>query len=124
MAFYANTDTAKAAKKNTNIYLYDIQSGNLQLAANNQMKGLQEGWIVAENAGLNFSKDGKRLFFGTAPKPLEKDTTLAEFEQPQLDIWSWNEDYLQTVQLYRKNRDMKQTYTASPTDATIRTGHV
>ena len=112
MAFYANTDTAKAAKKNTNIYLYDIQSGNLQMAANNQMKGLQEGWIVAENAALSFSKDGKRLFFGTAPKPLEKDTTLAEFEQPQLDIWSWNEDYLQTVQLFRKNRDMKQTYTA------------
>lgn len=112
MAFYANTDTTKEAKKNIDIYLYDIQSGNLQKAASNGMKGLQEGWIVSENAQLSFSEDGKRLFFGTAPKPLEKDTTLAEFEQPQLDIWTWNEDYLQTVQLFRKNRDMKQTYTA------------
>jgi len=112
MAFYANTDTTKAGKKNTNIYLYDIQAGNLQMAASNGMKGLQEGWIVSENGQLSFSEDGKRLFFGTAPKPLEKDTTLAEFEQPQLDIWTWNEDYLQTVQLFRKNRDMKQTYTA------------
>ena len=112
MAFYANTDTAKAAKKNIDIYLYDIKNASLQKAAHNQMAGLQEGWIVSENAALSFSKDGKRLFFGTAPKPLEKDTTLAEFEQPQLDIWTWNEDYLQTVQLFRKNRDMKQTYTA------------
>ena len=112
MAFYANTDTTKAAKKNIDIYLYDIKNASLQKAAHNQMAGLQEGWIVSENAALSFSKDGKRLFFGTAPKPLEKDTTLAEFEQPQLDIWSWNEDYLQTVQLFRKNRDMKQTYTA------------
>ncbi|MBE6273990.1 MAG: S9 family peptidase [Bacteroides sp.] len=112
MAFYANTDTTKAAKKNIDIYLYDIKNASLQKAAHNQMTGLQEGWIVSENAALSFSKDGKRLFFGTAPKPLEKDTTLAEFEQPQLDIWTWNEDYLQTVQLFRKNRDMKQTYTA------------
>ena len=112
MAFYANTDTTKAAKKNIDIYFYDIKNANLQKAAHNQMAGLQEGWIVSENGQISFSKDGKRLFFGTAPKPLEKDTTLAEFEQPQLDIWSWNEDYLQTVQLFNKNRDMKRTYTA------------
>lgn len=112
LAFYANTDTAKAAKKDISIYLYDIQNANLQKAAHNKMAGLQEGWIVSENAQISFSEDGKRLFFGTAPKPLEKDTTLVDFEQPQLDIWSWNEDYLQTVQLFRKNRDMRQTYTA------------
>ena len=112
LAFYANTDTTKAAKKNIDIYFYDIKNANLQKAAHNQMAGLQEGWIVSENGQISFSKDGKRLFFGTAPKPLEKDTTLAEFEQPQLDIWTWNEDYLQTVQLFNKNRDMKRTYTA------------
>ena len=91
---------------------YADSNANLQKAAHNQMAGLQEGWIVSENGQISFSKDGKRLFFGTAPKPLEKDTTLAEFEQPQLDIWTWNEDYLQTVQLFNKNRDMKRTYTA------------
>lgn len=112
MAFYANTDTSKAAKKDVNIYLYNIAAGDLKVAASNKMEGLQQGWIVNENSALNFSKDGARLFFGTSPKPLEKDTTLVEFEQPQLDIWTWNEDYLQTVQLLRRSRDLKQTYTA------------
>ena len=112
MAFYANTDTTKAGKKNISIYFYDINAGKVQLAAHNAMKGLQEGWIVSENGQISFSEDGKRLFFGTSPKPLEKDTTLAEFEQPQLDIWTWNEDYLQTVQLFNQKRDLKQTYTA------------
>ena len=37
---------------------------------------------------------------------------MVEFEQPQLDIWSWHEDYLQPVQLLRRSRDLKQTYTA------------
>ena len=112
IAFYANTDTTKAAKKDVEVYLYNILSGELKVAANNKMKGLKEGWIVSENSSLSFSEDGGRLFFGTAPKPLEKDTTLVEFEQPQLDIWSWHEDYLQPVQLLRRSRDLKQTYTA------------
>lgn len=112
MAFYANTDTSKAAKKDITVYLYDTQSGALNVAADNKIEGLQEGWIVNENGALTFSKDGKRLFFGTSPKPREKDTTLVEFEQPVLDIWSWNDDYLQPVQLQRRARDLKQTYTA------------
>ncbi len=112
MAFYANTDTSKAAKKDVEIYLYNILSGDLKVAANNRMKGLQEGWIVNENGSISFSEDGGRLFFGTSPKPLEKDTTLVDFEQPQLDIWSWHDDYLQPVQLLRRARDLKQTYTA------------
>ena len=112
MAFYANTDTTKAAKKDVEIYLYNILSGDLKVAANNRMEGLAQGWIVSENGALSFSEDGGRLFFGTAPKPLEKDTTLVEFEQPQLDIWSWHDDYLQPVQLLRRARDLKQSYTA------------
>ena len=112
MAFYANTDTSKAAKKDVEIYLYNISSGDLKVAADNRMKGLQEGWIVSENGSISFSEDGGRLFFGTSPKPLEKDTTLVDFEQPQLDIWSWHDDYLQPVQLLRRARDLKQTYTA------------
>ncbi len=112
MAFYANTDTSKAAKKDISIYLYNTTTNTLNVAAHNKMNGLQQGWIVNENGALMFSKDGKRLFFGTSPKPREKDTTLVEFEQPVLDIWTWNEDYLQPVQLLRRARDLKQTYTA------------
>ena len=112
MAFYANTDTSKAAKKDVEIYLYNINEGKLQCAASNKMNGLKAGWIVNSNGTLSFSEDGGRLFFGTSPKPLEKDTTLVEFEQPQLDIWSWHDDYLQPVQLLKRDKDLKQTYTA------------
>ena len=112
MAFYANTDTSKAAKKDVSVYLYNILSGDLKVAAHNRMANLAQGWIVSGNGTLSFSEDGARLFFGTAPKPLEKDTTLVDFEQPQLDIWSWHDDYLQPVQLLKRDKDLKQTYTA------------
>ena len=112
LAFYANVDTAKAAKKDITIYHYNIGDGTLQSVADNKIEGLQKGWIISESASLSVSEDGKRLFFGTSPKPREKDTTLAEFEQPQLDIWSWHDDYLQPVQLLKKAQMLKQTYTA------------
>ncbi|MBR5856876.1 MAG: S9 family peptidase [Bacteroidales bacterium] len=112
LAFFANTDTSKAAKNEISIWHYDLLSGELKNVADNKIAGLQEGWIVSENSSLSFSENGKRLFFGTAPKPREKDTTLVEFEQPQLDIWSWHDDYLQPVQLLKKSQDSKQTYTA------------
>ena len=112
MAFYANTDTTKEAKKDINLYLYNIASKKLDLAAGNKMQGLQEGWIVSENGSVYFSEDGGRLFFGTAPKPLEKDTSLVDFEQPTLDIWTWNEDFNQPMQLLSRDRDLKRAYTA------------
>ncbi|MEG1898684.1 MAG: prolyl oligopeptidase family serine peptidase [Bacteroidales bacterium] len=112
MAFYANTDTTKEAKKEINVYLYNIADKKLNIAANNNMQGLQKGWVVNVNGSLYFSENGERLFFGTSPKPLEKDTTLVEFEQPKLDIWSWDDDYNQPMQLLKKERDLKQTCTA------------
>lgn len=112
MAFYAGTDTSAAGKKNTDLYLYDLSGARLSKAAHNGMPGLQKDWIVSTDARLSFSRDGARLFFGTAPRPLEKDTTLVDFEQPALDIWSWDADYNPPMQLLRRERDLKRTYTA------------
>lgn len=60
--------------------------------------GMKLGMTISEYANLNFSKSGKRLFFGTAPIQPPKDTTLIDFEHAKLDIWHYNDDYLQTVQ--------------------------
>ena len=112
MAFYANTDTTKDGKKNINVYLYNITTKKLDIAASNESAGVPKEWIISENGNLHFSEDSKRLFLGTSPKPLEKDTTLVDFEQPTLDIWSWNADYNQPQQLLSRARDLKRTYTA------------
>jgi len=58
------------------------------------------GLTVSEFGSLNFSKSGKRLFFGTAAIQPPRDTTLVEFEHPKVDIWNYKDDYLQTVQTF------------------------
>ncbi len=37
-----------------------------------------------------FSHNGKRIVIGIAPQIAPDDTTIVDFEQPQLDIWRWD----------------------------------
>ena len=112
MAFAANTDTAKTAKNDLVIYLYNPATKRLTEAVTKNTEGLNAGWIISPNGHLGFSENGSRLFFGTAPKPMEKDTTIPDFEKPQLDIWSWHEKEIQPGQLLTLNEDLRKSYTA------------
>ena len=110
MAFYANTDTTKEAKKFTNIYLYD--GTETRVLVPKDAEWIPEGWMVSDKGSISFSKSGDYITYGTCPIPREKDTTLVDFEQPKLDIWSWNEDYIQPIQLKNLSREQRRTYLA------------
>ena len=108
LAFYGTLDTAKNASKTLDLWLYDGSSARKILAGN--AAALPKGWKIAADRAADFH-DGY-LTFGTCPIPREKDTTLVDFEQPRLDIWVWNEDYIQTVQKNNLRRDLAKTYLA------------
>lgn len=80
------------------------------------------GWILSENGIVRFSENATRLFFGTAPEPIQKDSTKLNENYPNVQIWSWNESVQYTVQNYDKEKDMKKTYQAvyNLKDGTIR----
>jgi dipeptidyl aminopeptidase/acylaminoacyl peptidase len=107
-------DTLKERKKeslNCNLFLWN-KTGKAEVVVNNLNAALPENWEISENGKLSFSENGKRLFFGTAPKKAEKDTTILDEEIPVLDIWTWNEEELQSAQIVNKNRDLKKSYLA------------
>ncbi|MBR4212575.1 MAG: S9 family peptidase [Bacteroidales bacterium] len=108
IAFYASLDTAKEAAKNQDLYLWE--GGEPRMLLTHKASLLPKGWELGQKADVNFY-DGY-LTFGTRPVPPEKDTTLVDFEQAQLDIWVWNEDYIQTIQKNRLSRDKNRTYLA------------
>ena len=87
-------------------------SGDASEIVNNTNARLPKKWEISENGGLSFSENGSRLFFGTSPTKTPKDTTVLEEEIPVLDIWHWNEEILQTVQLNNKTKDEKKSYMA------------
>ncbi len=72
--------------------------------------GMKLGMTISENGTPEFSKTGKRLFFGTASIQAPKDTSLVDIDLVKLDVWHYNDDYLQTVQLNRLSRDLQQNF--------------
>ena len=108
LAFLA--DTTDAEKPSFALYYWNGEKETI--VADNNSDAIPENWEISENGNLSFSDNGERLFFGTAPILPEKDTTILEEEIPALDVWTWNEEQLQTVQLNKRERDLKKTYLA------------
>ncbi|HSM05281.1 MAG TPA: prolyl oligopeptidase family serine peptidase [Longimicrobiales bacterium] len=73
--------------------------------------GVPDGWVVSEHGTLEFSRTGRRLFFGTAPRPMEEvEDTLLEADRVEVDIWNWKDPYLQPMQLVQLDDELERTY--------------
>ncbi len=70
------------------------------------------GFTVSPDYANHFSKDGKRLYLGLGPVHPPKDTTLVDFETARMDVWNYNDDYLQPQQLVQLNTELKRSYLA------------
>ena len=90
----------KDLQKFYKVWYYKPGMDSASLIADKNSVDMILGMTISEYGNLNFSKNGKRLFFGTAPIQPPKDTSLVEFEHAKVDVWHYNDDYLQTVQNY------------------------
>lgn len=72
--------------------------------------GMPAGWTPSEHAPLAFSKDGRRLFLGTAelPAPEPKDAP----EPMKVDLWHWKDPELQSAQKAKAERERNRSYRA------------
>ncbi|MBN8700294.1 MAG: S9 family peptidase [Chitinophagales bacterium] len=122
LAFVAERDSsAKALQKFYKLWYYTGGQDSAKIAAEKNTVGMQIGYTISENATPRFSKDGKKLFFGTAPIKAPKDTTLVDFELARLDVWHYNDDYLQPQQLRQLDQELRRSYLAvmTPGDSRI-----
>jgi hypothetical protein len=87
----------KDLQKLYKLWYYKDGMDTASMIADKNSVGMKLGMTVSEFGTVSFSKSGKRLFFGMAPIQLPKDTTLVDFEMAKLDIWHYNDDYLQTT---------------------------
>lgn len=109
---FALTGTTSAENdlvKDYNLYYF---SKNKKAILNQKSPKMPKDWVISENQAPNFSKDGKQLYFGVAPKPIAKDTALIANDHAILDVWSYKDDYLKTIQLKNLNKDLKKSYDA------------
>lgn len=112
LAFVADLDTnQKTLLKNPQLMYWKLGAKNATVVADSSQK-VYKNWLVSANYKPVFSKDGKKLFFGTNPRPLLKDTTKLEDELVKLDVWNWQDTKLMTQQLVQLKTDLKKSYLA------------
>jgi dipeptidyl aminopeptidase/acylaminoacyl peptidase len=113
MFFVAERDSvSKALQKFYKLWYYKPGMDSARLQVDRNTAGVKKGLTISENYILTFSKDAKKLFFGLASIRRPKDTTLVDFEMARLDIWHYNDDYLQPQQLVNLNLELRRSFTS------------
>lgn len=110
IAFLFAKDTVKENKV-FDFYYWNIKDKTAKLISDTS--SLFEDWSPSVNYKPFFSKDGTKLYFGTASKPQQepKDTLLSE-EKYHVDIWNYKDLQLQPEQKIRAKKERKRTYLA------------
>ena len=113
LVFLAERDARpKELMKYYRIWHYRRGMDSARILVDRHSSGMRLGFVPSEFGNLRFSPSGQRLFFGTAPIQPAKDTSRIEMDLVKLDIWHYQDDYLQTQQLYNLSRDLQRNYLA------------
>ncbi|HTY36740.1 MAG TPA: prolyl oligopeptidase family serine peptidase [Bacteroidota bacterium] len=112
VAYAADRDTSKAKQRYFSLFSWSESQKGAELVADTLTPGFPKQWMVSENGKISFSKDGNRLFFGTAPVPMPEDTTMNDEETAKLDVWNWQDPLLQPQQLKNLDAEKKRSYSA------------
>ncbi len=111
IAFVVEKDSsAKSLQKFYKLLYHKQGLGKADIVFDRTSKDMPTGFTVSSDYNNNFSKDGSQLFYGIAPLRKLKDTSLVDFETARLDIWHYNDDYLQPQQLVQLQQELRRSH--------------
>jgi dipeptidyl aminopeptidase/acylaminoacyl peptidase len=107
------SDQAEYEKEVSPYRVYHWKSGDAEATelVSAVTRGMPAGMVVSENAAPRFSRDGARLFLGTAPPPAPPAVPGAKAPL-RVDLWSYKDPLLQPNQQNRANQDRSRNYSA------------
>jgi dipeptidyl aminopeptidase/acylaminoacyl peptidase len=122
LAFLAGIAGKDGKKEATGLWLWEPGETRAMAALNDGE--LEDGWRIWHSNSLQWSRDGLRLFLGIKP---ESEILPPEEEKPdslknlystedilagkQVDIWHWNDPYINPQQKIRWKEEKDRTYT-------------
>ncbi len=113
IAFLAERDSAfKAPQKFYKLWYWKNGDPQATVIADRFTVGMKVNWTINEFYTPNFSKTGNRLFLGTSPVKPIRDTSLIDIDLVKLDVWHYNDDYLQPYQLRNLQQEDRRAYLA------------
>lgn len=114
IAFFASANKKDDDNKYFSLMHWSAGQSAASIVADTTTAGIPENWMVSGNSNIRFSESGKRVYFGTAPRPFEyayeADTTLLKDDRPDVDVWSYNDPYIQPMQKLQASREKNRSY--------------
>ncbi|HEY3382796.1 MAG TPA: prolyl oligopeptidase family serine peptidase [Vicinamibacterales bacterium] len=111
LAFVSDRDDYKAEAPAFRLYAWSSPGDKAIELVSAASPGMPAGAAVSEYGKLEFSKDGSRLLFGTAPAP--KAVPEGAPDPAKVDIWTWKDPELQPMQKVRLEEEKKRSFRAA-----------
>jgi dipeptidyl aminopeptidase/acylaminoacyl peptidase len=111
LAFISDRDTYKENPATYKLYYWLVTGETAGELAGAGTAGMPNGFAVSEHGRIEFAKDGSRLYFGCAPPP-EPERPEDAPELLKVDIWHFQDPFLQPMQKVRAEDERKRSYRA------------
>jgi dipeptidyl aminopeptidase/acylaminoacyl peptidase len=108
LGFVADSDSTKVQVRPNELYLWN--EGDVMAKKQLDNTSAPTGYLVSFDRELKFSKDESKLYFGLRKPPVIKDTTLLKDEIVNVEVWTYNEPRLYTVQELQLKNDTIQSF--------------
>lgn len=115
LAFMSDRDDAKAKQPKVKLYLWARKSDAPLELVTPATPGFRDGFLASDRGNINFSRDGKHIFFGCAPPAEEAPdpaNDVAAEDKVNADLWHWKDEHIQPMQRVRAAQDRNRTYRA------------
>ena len=110
-AFIVDTDSTKVQLRPNELFLWNENQEIAERVLDNATA--PDTHVISKYGKVHFSNDESKLYFGLAKTPIEKDTSLLDEEVVNVEVWTYNEPQLYTVQeLQLKNDSIHSFVTA------------
>lgn len=111
IAFIADLDTTKALVRPNELYHWSEVMDIAEMIVDRA--SAPDGYGVSSDGRITFSKDESKLFFGLATPPILQDTSLLDEEIVNVEVWTYDEPRLYTVQELQVENDREKSYLAT-----------
>lgn len=108
IAFVADRDSTKVQVRPNELYHWS-KGSEIAIKYVDAMTA-PLGYRVSSDGSIHFSKDESKMYFGLATPPIVKDTTLLKEEIVNVEVWTYDEPRLYTVQELQVKSDQKKSY--------------
>jgi len=108
LAFVVDKDTTKIQVRPNELYVWTSGEKKAKKVLDNL--STPKDYLVSADGKITFSKDESKLFFGLSKPPIIKDTTLLPEEIVNVEVWTYNEPKLYTVQKMQVKNELKKSY--------------